>query len=130
MNRKVKHLAVFVLKKKGTYEIEKIKRFSPTKTTIRFRGGTYIPRTEDPTYTRGLKQFYVIDLKGKEHLSFFKFNKSLAEDPKLLDAIISRSIIGQLTANLGDGGWKLSLTTLFIGIALGGAFGYIIAGFL
>lgn len=129
MNKKKKYIALFVIKQEGTYSRVGKKRFNPKKDSIRFKGGRYLINSAYPTYIRGLKLYYFVDIEGEANICFAK-TKGTAISPQIVDMIISKKIVSQLTTNLSSGALKMNILTLCVGALLGGAFGYIIAGFV
>lgn len=128
-NKKRKYIAVFVVKIHEVHSILAKRKISSSSRTVRFRKKTYIIDTTHPTYSKGLKLYYFMDIKDGQILLNEVTNESII-NPEIVDMILARGIVAQLTANLGDTGFKMNLLTLLIGIALGGAFGFIIAGYL
>ena len=134
---KKKYIAVFVVSEKGSYSFVGSKKFSPTSKTIKFRKGTYPIDVTYPTYSRGLKLYYFVDVAGNQlKAGETKAKKkldplSLTEmgyDPEVLDLVLEKRIVAQLTANLSDNAMKLNILALAIGGLMGGLLGYIIAG--
>ena len=115
------------MKREGTYTRRRKKRFNPNKTVISYKKGSYPLDVSLPTYERGLKLFYFIEI-GKAQL-FFKENKNAnIISPKVIDMVMSQKIVSQLTQNLGQG--KMNLLTLFLGLFMGAMLGFIIAGYV
>lgn len=150
---KKKYIAIFVVKEKDTFAYEGSKKLSPTSKTVKFKKGTYYVDIANHTYSKGLKLFYFIDVAGeqlevieegektkkkeikKKELEARKKAKEgnlelsgMNYDPEVLDMILSKNIVSQLTANLSDNAIKLNIITLVIGAVMGGLFGYILAG--
>ena len=153
-NKKKKYIAVFVLKEQGTFTRLGKKKFKPTNDYIRFRKRTFILDASFATYSRGLKQFFFIDLlngqtyleheenqdkanvkltkkqkreKEKEIAKLLKL-KNMKIDPEITDMLISRKVIAQLTTNLNNNAIGINIMTLIIGVVMGGFIGYTIAG--
>lgn len=132
---KKKYIAIFVIKEKGSFGYVGSKNISATTTTVKFKKGTYhIDITKD-TYSKGIKKYYLIDVAGSQlKIDDRKVkDKSLtleatSYDPEVLDMVISKSIVSQLTANLSDNAIKMNILTLAIGGLIGGLLGYILAG--
>jgi len=152
-NKKKKYIAIFVLKEQGTFTRLGKKKFKPTDDCVRFRKRTFILDSSFATYSRGLKQFFFIDLlngqtyleknnqdvadtkltkkqkkeKEKENAELLKLqNKKI--DPEITDMLISRKVIAQLTTNLNSNAMGMNIMTLIIGVVMGGFIGYTIAG--
>lgn len=126
--KKNKYIAIFVVKKKDSFTIIGKRRFRATKKTIKFNSKTYLVDIVNATYSKGLKSFYFIDIDGTQIV--FRGSKTSNYDPDVLDMILSKSIVKQLTANLSDNSLALNLVTLVIGAIMGGLLGYILAGVL
>ena len=152
-NKKKKYIAIFVLKEQGTFTRLGKKKFKPTNDSIRFKKRTFILNTSFATYSRGLKQFFFIDLlngqtyleqdnqdvantkltkkqkreKEKEVAKLLKL-KNMKIDPEITDMLISRKVIAQLTTNLNSNAIGINIMTLIIGVVMGGFIGYTIAG--
>jgi len=130
LNKKKKYFVIFVVRQQGTWTRIGRKRFSPSKEAIKFRRfGTFLVNSANPTYMRGLKLFYFVDVKGKENICF-KGDKGSIVDAKTADMILTRKIVSQLTTNLSSDKLKLNVMTLILGVGMGGLIGYIIAGFI
>lgn len=152
-NKKKKYIAIFVLKEQGTFTRLGKKKFKPTDNYVRFNKRTFILDTSFATYSRGLKQFFFIDLingqtyleqdnqdvadakltkkqkreKEKEDAKLLKLqNKTI--DPEITDMLISRKVIAQLTTNLNSNAIGINIMTLIVGVVMGGFIGYTIAG--
>ncbi len=61
--RKRKFLAVFVLRERETYHIVGKKRIRVSSRKVRFHGGSYPVDVSYPTYTKGNKNIYFLDVK-------------------------------------------------------------------
>ena len=151
MFKKKKYYAVFLVVQEGSYSRYKKKRFRPSKNTVKISTGTYVLDVSRPTYIRGLKLFYFIniekvdgqlplvkkvkDKKGKvkivdAQLSFKDRKSEIKITPRMLDDLISQHIIRDLSQNLGDNKMIFNIMTFVIGAISGGAFGFIIAGYV
>lgn len=130
MNKKKKYYVIFVVRQQGTWTRIGRKRFHPSKEGVKFRKfGTFLVNSANPTYIRGLKLFYFVDVKGEENICF-KGDKGSIVDPKVADMILSKKIVSQLTTNLSSDKLKLNVMTLILGVAMGGLIGFIIAGYV
>ena len=148
MFKKKKYYAVFLVVQEGSYSRYKKKRFRPSKNTVKISTGTYVLDVSRPTYIKGLKLFYFINvekadgqlplkkkIKGKNEikdaqLSFKDRKSEIKITPRMLDDLISQHIIRDLSQNLGDNKTIFNIMTFIIGAITGGAFGFIIAGYV
>lgn len=126
---KKKYYAFILQKRRGSYERIGKKRINRTSATFKYKGKVFPINIEVNTYTRGLKEFFFYDFKKKQQLLI---DKHIAQntDADIYDIVHGIKLIKQLSANLGDSGWKMNLITLIVGIALGGGFGFIISGYV
>ena len=126
---KNKYKAIFLIKREGSFAITGKKRFRPSKTNIRFRKGSYPIDVSIPTYIKGLKMFYFIEV-DKTQLFFSKNKNESMISPKIIDMIMSQKIVSQLTSNLGGSALKMSILTLIFGGIMGALIGFIVAGYV
>ena len=126
-NQKDKYYAYFVSKKQNIYKYVKKKRISVNAEKIKFRKGTYKIDTEIPSFSRGNKYFFFVDINGNQ-IFFSKDKVPESWGKVMLDLYLARNIITQLTANLSNQQYKLNIMILVGGAVVGGLFGYIIAG--
>lgn len=144
--KKKKYYAIFCIKELDVFNILAKKRIRASTDTVRFRKGTYVLNLSFPTYVKGLKVFYFIDVKKSQVLSkntkinvnkidtqiIFRGNpkdKPLMS-PKFLDMLVSQKIVGQLTSNLSNNAMTMNLISVIIGGLMGGLIGYIVAGLI
>lgn len=127
-NKKKRYYAFFLVKREGTYSRLRKKRFSPTKAIVNYKKGSYPLDVSKPTYERGLKLFYFIEI-DKTQLFFSENKSSNIISPKIIDMIMNQKIVSQLTQNLSGSG-KMNLLTLFLGLFMGAMLGFIIAGYV
>jgi len=129
MSKKEKHRAVFMIKKESSYSIQKRKKLNPLNKTIDFQDKTYIYNTSIPSFSKGLKHFYLFDInKTNGHLLFWQ-NPECLISPKVMNMICKRKVVQQLTSNLTDTSFKINLMMVFIGLVIGGLIGWIAGGF-
>ena len=128
---KKKYIIKFLIKEHGIYTVLKTKRFNPLNKEINFRDKTYIIDINIPTYRKTLKQFYFIDINKTENcqLIFYKNKNDSIITPEIMDLIVSKSIIKQLTSNLTDTAFKMNLMYIIFGAIIGGLIGWIAGGF-
>lgn len=129
MNKKKKYIAVFLIKDQNSYSIEKKKRFNPSNKEITFRNKTYIINPSISTFSKGLKKFFLIDINITSGHLLFRKGKESVITPEIIDMIISKKIIHQLTSNLTDTAIKMNIMMIIIGAVIGGLIGWIAGGF-
>ena len=128
---KKKYIIKFLIKEHGIYTVLKTKRFNPLNKEINFRDKTYIIDINIPTYRKTLKQFYFIDINKTENcqLIFHKNKNDSIITPEIMDLIVSKSIIKQLTSNLTDTAFKMNLMYIIFDAIIGGLIDWIAGGF-
>ncbi len=129
LHKKNKYKAIFLIKREGSYSIIGKKRFRPSKKMIRFKRATYVIDVSRPTYIRGLKMFYFIEI-GKTQLFFGKNTEGTGVSPKVVDMIMSQKIVHDLTTNLVGNAFAINFATLIFGGLMGGLIGFILAGYV
>lgn len=129
---KKKYIAIFLIKEKEIYTVLKKKTFKPTNSEISYRDKTYTINVSNPTYSKLLKSFFFIDINKSVNcqLSFYKDKNDSNITAEIIDMIISKSIIKQLTSNLTDTAFKMNLMYIAFGMILGGLIGWIAGGFV
>ena len=151
MFKKKKYYAVFLVVQEGSYSRYKKKRFKPSKNTVKISTGTYVLDVSRPTYIKGLKLFYFIniervdgqlplmkrikDKKGKvkivdAQLGFKERKSEIKITPRMVDDLISQHIIRDLSQNLGDNKMIFNFLTFILGCVMGALGGFIVAGYV
>ena len=126
-NKKKKYIAVFLVKEQGTYSVLKLRRFKPNNKVLQFtKGNSHSLDISFPTYLKGLKLYYFIDIK-KGQLRF-KDSKDKV-NPELLDMVLKQSIVRQLTATLTSN-LTGQILNIIIGLCIGLPIGIIAGGYL
>lgn len=147
-NKKNKYYAIFVKREHGVFKRIGKRKISPMTEKVRRKKHTYFIDMGFPTYSRGLKVFFFVDIsrgqllaknteikktKSKEGkiLSYqvlFKGNdKDAMMSPKTLDMLVSQNIVSQLTSNLSDNAIKMNIISIVLGLIIGGLSGYLYA---
>lgn len=149
-NKKNKYYAIFVKREHGVFKRIGKRKISPMIEKVRRKKHTYFLDMGFPTYSRGLKVFYFIDISKGQLLSnnteikktknkngkildvqvLFKGNdKDAMMSPKTLDMLVSQNIVSQLTSNLSDSAIKMNIISIVLGLIIGALGGYIFAGY-
>lgn len=123
---KKKYIMVLVQEQQGIYSILKKKRFNPIEPKVSYKKHAYIADVNTPSYSNGLNFFYFVDITHGQ-LTFYQDVNS-DTNSELVDMILYKKIISQLTSNLSGDAIKLNIITLVIGAIMGGLLGYIIGG--
>ncbi|GAH57235.1 unnamed protein product [marine sediment metagenome] len=129
MSKKEKYIVIFLIKQQELYKEVSRKKVNKSIKKIRYNKKKLYPiNTSIPSFSKGLKSFFFMDI-NKGQLFFNENAKNPILDPILLDDIVSKSIIKQLTMNLSDTAFKMNMTLIFVGLVIGGLIGWIAGGF-
>ena len=118
LGKKKVYVAVYVRKEQDVRVVVGKKRFKPTIEVIRYKKKTYPLDISYPTYARGLKLFYFIDIVDGQVLLNDTTENSII-NPEILDIILSRKIVTQLTANLSSSETRMKLVDIILGMFMG-----------
>lgn len=125
---KKRYIAVFVIKEQEVRVVLRRKRFKPSSDTVRFRKSTFPIDVSYPTYAKGLRLFYFIDIKDGQVLLNETTEESVI-NPEILDIILARKIVSQLTSNLANTETKMKAFSILLGIIIGALGGFIAGGY-
>ena len=123
---KKKYIMVLVQEQQGIFSILKKKAFNPIEPKISYKKHAYTVDVNTPSYSRRLNFFYFVDIK-KGQLTFYEDINSDVNS-EIVDMIIFKKIVSQLTANLSGDAYKLNIIVLVVGAIMGGLFGFILGG--
>ena len=123
-----KYFAVFCISENDIQNVVGYKRVNPTITKISFRKKTFLFQVEFPTYIKGRKIYYLFNLKTGQ-LLLNQTSKENIINSELIDSVLSKSIINQLTTNL-NAKWKVELPMLIFSAGFGGMLGFIIGSMI
>jgi len=140
-NKKYKYYAIFCKKEYGIFRRLSKKRIRASTEKVRYKKGTYLLNMLFPTYARGLKVFYFIDISGVQLLTktmeirnkqiIFRGNdKEPILTPKMMDKLVSQNIVSQLTSNLSGDAIKMNIISIVLGLIIGALAGFITAGYV
>lgn len=148
---KKRYVVIYLIKEHGTYSVLKKKRIKPTKNTVKYsKNKSYIIDTSKPTYVKGLRLFYFIEIK-KGFLDFEKPEKSASSkkvknkkgepetaeikqlsasfmSPEIVDLIMSQNVVKQIVSGL-EGGLGINWMNLITGLSIGCFIGLIVGLF-
>lgn len=128
MFKKKKYIAVIVVSEQNTYSILRMRRFRVSDVAIRVAPKkTHLVDVSKPTYSRGLKLYYFVDI-AKGHLIFDKTKNKI--NPEIVDMFLKQSIVKQLTARLSERMYVSQILNIVIGLVIGALTGFIVAGFI
>ena len=125
-NAKAKYFAIFVIQINESYSFVRRKRINPIKRKVRYsKTKLFVFQPEFPTYSNGLKVYYFFDLEHGQ-LLFNKTSDNHTINSNMIDDIMSKNIISQLTSSLGNSKFAMNLLQIIFGGITGGMIGYII----
>lgn len=125
---KDKYIVILAKKINGKYSKIGQKKADPTKPTVAFKNNSYPVNYEQIIYRDGLKNYILIDIDNSQQL---KEGDMFSQVPTtLIDSILAKSIVHQLTSRLNPSNWTGSiiliimtmLAGIFIGYFIGNAF--------
>ena len=120
---KKRYIMVLVQEQQGIFSILKKRRFNPIKPQASYKKNAYTVDVNTPSYSRGLNFYYFVDIKQGQ-LTYYKDINSDANS-EIVDMILYKKIVLQLTANMSGDAYKLNIITLIIGAVMGALGGYI-----
>lgn len=127
--KKKKYVAVFLVSEQGTFSILKFRRFNPSKDAIQYtKGVSHLIDVSKPTYAKGLKLYYFVDIK-KGQLGFDS-KKNSAINPEVIDMILKQNIVKQLTTSLSERFLGSQIVNIVIGLVMGILIGIIAGGYM
>lgn len=125
-NAKTKYFAIFVMEVNQSYSFVKMRRINPIKRQVRYsKSKLFILQSERPTYINGLKVYYFFDLESGQLL----FNKTSDEsiiNSDIIDNIMCKNIVNQLTSSLMSNKFAMNLLQIIFGGVFGGLIGYLV----
>ena len=129
---KKKYLVVFMTKENEIYNVLHIKKINPLTKSVKYDDRGYIIDTTNPTYTKTLKLFFLIDVNKELECQLFFNNTTNTKKSKItpqdIDLVVGLSIVKQLTTNLSDTAFKMNLMYIIFGALFGGLLGWILGG--
>jgi len=124
-----KYFAIITVRENDLQNIIGFKRIKPTSKHFSFKGKSFPITIEFPTYIKGNKVYYFYNFLDEALLLFNdKSNKEIM-NADIIDKILAKSIVNQLTANLNQK-WKVELPMLLFSAGFGGLLGFIIASYI
>jgi len=129
INKKKKYIAILVIKEQGNYNRIKKKRFTPPNFKIRYKKGMFLIKYRYPTYVRGLKLFYFIDVKTGAQINFRKLTKG-TYSPSAINLMLGEGVIKDIVGGLGQKSNIMNIMMIVLGIIIGVPSGIIIAGYI
>ena len=127
LNRK--YFAIICVRENDLQNIIGFKRIKPTDKSFSFKRKSFPIQIEFPTYIKGKKVFYFFNYLDESQLLFNDTSNKEIMNADIIDSILAKSIVNQLTANLNQK-WKVELPMLIFSMVFGGLIGYIIASFI
>lgn len=125
-NAKTKYFAIFVMEVNESYSFVKMKRINPIKRQVRYaKDKLFILQSERPTYINGLKVYYFFDLQCGQ-LLFNKTSDDSLINSDIIDNIMCKNIVNQLTSSLMASKFTMNLVMMLFAGIFGGLIGYLI----
>lgn len=126
-----KFLVYLMYRSQGTLNFIEMKQIKSDTETIKYKKRTFTIDIERPTFTKGNKNYYLIDINDGQQVFMGKNNETNSEMFKAMNSIVNEKIIDQLTTNLVE---KPSIFDkimyIFMGVGIGLFIGYLVAQIL
>lgn len=131
MNFKInrKYFAIITVRENELQNVIGFKRIKATDKTFSFKGKTFPITAENPTYIKGNKVYYFYNFLDESLLLFNDKSNREIMNADIIDKIMAKNIVNQLTANLNQK-WKVELPMLLFSAGFGGLLGFIIASYI
>lgn len=129
IKHKKKYYAIITVRENELQSFIGFKRIKPTQTSFSFKNKSFPIQIEFPTYIKGNKVFYFYNYLDETLLLFNdKTNRNIM-NADIIDKILAKSIISQLTSNLNQK-WKIEIPYILLSLGFGGMIGYIIGSYI
>lgn len=129
IRHKKKYYGIITVRENELQSFIGFKRIKPTQSSFSFKNKTFIIQIEFPTYIKGNKVFYFYNYLDETLLLFNdKINRNIM-NAEIIDKILAKSIISQLTSNLNQK-WKIEIPYILLSLGFGGMIGYIIGSYI
>lgn len=129
IRHKKKYYGIITVRENELQSFIGFKRIKPTQSSFSFKNKTFIIQIEFPTYIKGNKVFYFYNYLDETLLLFNdKTNRNIM-NAEIIDKILAKSIISQLTSNLNQK-WKIEIPYILLSLGFGGMIGYIIGSYI
>lgn len=127
LNRK--YFAIITVRENELQNVIGFKRIKTTDKSFSYKGKTFPIQIEYPTYIKGNKVYYFYNFLDETLLLFNDTSNKEIINADIIDQIIAKNIVNQLTANLNQK-WKVELPMLLFAGGFGGLIGFIIASYI
>ena len=124
-----KYYAIITVRENELQSLIGVKRIKPTNISFSFKKKSFPIQIEFPTYIKGNKVFYFYNFLDETLLLFNDKTNRNTMNADVIDTILSKSIVSQLTSNLNQK-WKMDLPYIFLSAGFGGLLGFIIANYI
>ncbi|MFX1590586.1 MAG: hypothetical protein ACFFC1_20830 [Promethearchaeota archaeon] len=124
-----KYFAIITVRENELQNVIGFKRIKPTDKHFSFKNKTFPITIENPTYIKGNKVYYFYNFLDESLLLFNDKSNREIMNADIIDKILAKNIVNQLTANLNQK-WKVELPMLLFAGGFGGLIGFIIASYI
>jgi len=129
MSKKKKYIVILVIKEQGNYNRIKKKRFKPPNFKIQYKKGMFLVKYRYPTYVRGLKNYYFIDVETGTQINFRKLTKG-TYNPTTINLMLGQGVIRDIVSGLGEKSNVMNIMLIILGVIIGVPSGIILAGYI
>lgn len=124
-----RYFAIITIRENELQNVIGFKTIKPTDKTFSFRNKTFPIQIEFPTYIKGKKVYYFFNFNDESQLLFNDTSSKSEMNADVIDSIIAKQIVNQLTAGLNQK-WKVELPMLLFAGGFGGMLGFVIATYI
>lgn len=126
---KEKYIVLFVVRSGKSFTLYKKKKIdAQTKTVSSGYGNSHYIDVQNPTYSMGLKRFYVVEILFGQLTMKKWFDKKY--NSATIDLVHRQQVIRQFSTNLGKGSFGLGYMMIVALLGFGAFIGYVLRGYL
>lgn len=126
---KKKYYAIVCVRENELQNIIAWKSLNPTQQFFKYKEKTFKIQIEFPTYIKGNKIYYFFNYIDESQLLFNDKSNREIMNADIIDTIVAKKIVNQLTANLNQK-WKVELPILLVAGGFGGMLGFLIGSYV
>lgn len=126
---KKKYYAIITVRENELQSVIGYKKIKPTDKSFSFKNKSFVIEIENPSYLKGNKVFYFYNFLDETLLLFNDKSNRNIMNADIIDKVLAKNIISQLTSNLNQK-WKIELPYLIFSAGFGGLLGFIIANYV
>lgn len=119
-------MVLFCSKNQDSYEILSKRKIRAGTSTVSYNKKSYVLNLSKPSCSKGLFQYYYLDITKAEGQMLFGNHKEPVIPPEVLDMLIEQHAIKDLSSDLTGTALKINIILSAIFMVFGGFVGYVI----